>query len=60
MPIYNIEVPHIRIERFNVSADTWQEAVEKASDLADEMGLNTAGAVSVYDAQLNPVDTWNT
>lgn len=58
MPKFNIDIPHIQTATYALEAETWQDAVEQASDLADKEGLETTGTVRVYDKHHEPVDTW--
>jgi len=55
---YKIAVPHRAVEVFTIKADTWQEAVEVASNSADELGLESIGGFGVYNADDRPIDTF--
>ena len=58
MPEFNIVVPHLVQTTFKVEANTWQEAVDLASNHVDERGFQNVGAFRVLDADKNPVDTF--
>jgi hypothetical protein len=58
-PRFQISMTVMTIKTFTVAADNWQEAVSKASDRADEQGLDTGSSVRVADADGNPIDTFD-
>lgn len=58
MAEFNIIVTHLDHTNYTIEADDWQEAVEIASDKADEDGLATVGGFAVNDENHRPVDTW--
>jgi hypothetical protein len=56
MAIFHIEVQHIRRKVYEVEADDWRGAVEKASEDAERDNLETIGAMGIYDENFKPVD----
>jgi hypothetical protein len=58
MTEFNIEVTHAETKNYNVNSDTWAEAVEIASVMAENDHLDIIGGVRVLDGNYRPVDTW--
>ena len=57
-PKFNITMTILKSKTYTVAADTWEEAVSKASDRAERAGLETQGTVRVADENGNPIDTF--
>lgn len=59
MPRHRFQITHTVLteKTMTVAADSWQEAIERASERADRQGLDTTGSVRVADSDGNPIDT---